>query len=92
MIDAELMENGGVKVADMHRVFNDVVTEVIGFAIDCAAFDTTTGHPHCETTGMMVAAIIGPSQLPLTEDRAAELPSPDDESVLQQTTLFEVLE
>lgn len=45
VIDAELVEDGGVEVADVDRVFGDVVAKVIGLTVNLAAFDTAASHP-----------------------------------------------
>ena len=44
MVDAELVENGGVEVANVDGVLDDVVAEIIGLAIDGAALDTGAGE------------------------------------------------
>ena len=45
MVDAQAMENGGVQVADMHRVLGDVVAEVVGRAELDAGLDAAAGQP-----------------------------------------------
>ena len=39
MIDAELMEDGGLEIPDVNGIFDDVVGEVVGLAVDDARFD-----------------------------------------------------
>src|SRR5687767_6508413 len=48
VVQPEAMEDGGLDVMDMDRVFHDVVTEFIGCAIGLAALDATAGHPDGE--------------------------------------------
>lgn len=45
VIDTELVENGGVEVADAHFVLHDVVGVFIGFTVGDSTFDSATGHP-----------------------------------------------
>ena len=40
---AEEVEHGGVKVADVERVFDDVVAEVVGLAMRVALAETAAG-------------------------------------------------
>src|SRR5688572_15111872 len=55
VIEAEEMKDGGMKVADMYRIFHDVVGKVIGFAERHAGFHPAARHPHAEATRMMIA-------------------------------------
>ena len=82
MINAKSVENGGVEVADVDRVFDDVVAHVIGFTVDLAAFDAAACHPYAEATGMVIAPIVGLREGALGINRATEFASPDDEGVL----------
>src|ERR1017187_10108552 len=45
VVDAELVQDGGLEIAHMDRVAGDVITEVVGFTVDHAALDAATGHP-----------------------------------------------
>lgn len=44
VVDSQDMQNGGLKVVDVHGVGHDVVAKVVGFAVDHARFDTTSSH------------------------------------------------
>lgn len=46
VVEAEELQNGGVEVADVDRVFDDVVAEIVGFAVDGSPFGAPSGHPH----------------------------------------------
>src|SRR5882762_202735 len=65
MIDPHAMQNGGVDVSNVNWIFDDVIAEVIGLAVNHAAFDTASRHPHGEAAWMMVAAIISLGQFAL---------------------------
>ena len=45
MVEAELVENGGVEVAIVMRGINSFVSHLVRAAMDEAAFDSATGHP-----------------------------------------------
>lgn len=86
------MQDGGVEVADMKRVFDDVVREVVGFSVDGAAFGAAAGHPHGEATRVVVATVVFPGETALGVDGAAKFTAPDDESVFEHAPLFEVFD
>ncbi len=44
VIDSQLVQDRGVQISDVHRVFVDVVAEVVGFAVR----DTTLDAAACE--------------------------------------------
>ena len=92
MIDAELVEDGGVEVADTDFVFDDVVGIFVGFAVSDAAFDTASGHPGGEALGVMVTAVLLAFEFSLTVGRAAEFSGKDDEGVIEHAALFEIVD
>ena len=58
MIDSQQMQDGRMQIMDMHRVFSDVVTVFVGLSITYSGLNATSGHPHGETTRMMIASEI----------------------------------
>lgn len=88
VVDAHLMENGGVKVVDVDGVFDGVVTEFISRSVGQARFHAAPGEPHSEGVRVMVAAPCFPRNL--SHGSASEFSSPYDEGVFQQAPLFEV--
>ena len=58
VVVAELVQHRCMEVANVNRIFHDVVAEVVGFAINRAAFETAARHPHREAARMMVAAVV----------------------------------
>ena len=91
VIDSQAVQNRGVEVVDIHWIFHDVVTEVIGLAEGDAAFNATAGHPQAETAWVMVAPIVVFSQSTLRVDRASELAAPDHERLIEHASLFQIL-
>ena len=90
MVEAELVEHGGVEVADVVRILGNLPTEIVGRADGMAALDAGSGHPDGEAAAMMVAAGHGRTEFALRVNGAAELTAPDDERVFQQAALFEI--
>lgn len=79
VINAKAMEHGGIKIADVRGVLNDVVAEVIGLAVGRASFNTATGHPHTKAAAVVVPAT---SEGSLTVGGAAKLATPDNEGIV----------
>ena len=57
VVDAELMQNGGLEVVDVHGVFGDVDAVVVSLAVGDAGAHAATGEPHHETVRIVVATI-----------------------------------
>ena len=58
VVDADLVQNGGVEVADPDFVFIDVVAIIVGFSVGHATFDAAASHPSGEAFRMVVAAVL----------------------------------
>ena len=87
MIDAELMEDGGVKVMDGNRIHCRAMPELIGLAAARSAFDAGAGHPDEKPVGVVI-----PSLAFFGDGHASEFTAPDDESALEQAALFEIVD
>ena len=79
-----------MEVVHRHHILLCLEAKVIRGAVDGAAFDTSTRHPHREAVRIMIAALARPRQL--NHWRTAKLTSPNHKSVLQHPTLLEVTE
>src|SRR5262245_15839261 len=75
VIEAELVEQGGVQVVDVRSAFGDAEAEFIGCAVDMSRFESAAGDPHGERIDVMIAA---DGFADLAQRRAAELAAPDD--------------
>ena len=73
------MEHGGVEVAHVDGVLNDIVTEIISLAIVHAALDSSAGKPSGEATGMVVAPVICARDVALAIDGAPEFPNTNNQ-------------
>ena len=83
MVDPQAVQDGGLQVVDVNRVLNDVVAIIVCLANGDTGLKTPTGGPHGKATRMVIATIVGCSQLALAVNRSAELPSPNDQGILQ---------
>lgn len=89
VIEAQLMKDRGVQVADVDGIVDGVKAQIIGAAIGDSGLHPAAGHPHCKCVGMVIAAIV-----PATLDHrsASKFAAPDDQSFVQHATLLEVLD
>ena len=75
VVEAHLVQDGGVQVVDVDAVFDGDEAEVVGGAVGQAAAEAAAGEPHGEAEGVVVAAG-GAFGL----RRAAELAAPEDDA------------
>lgn len=58
MIYTQQVHQGCLKVMNMYPVLYHIVTKLIRLAVDHAWFNPGAGHPHGETTWVVISAII----------------------------------
>ena len=87
VIDAHEMENGGPEVEDARFPIDDMITELIRLAVDRAALHSAAGEPDTEAEGIVVTAVTA-----LGKGCAAELSGPDNESLIEESALFQIPE
>lgn len=56
MINAHLMQNGGVQVMHVDSIFGDVVSKFIRFSVSQARLESAARYPHAERARMMIAS------------------------------------
>src|SRR5687767_14890924 len=56
VVEAEEVENGRVQVVDMDGILGGFETELVGGAVDGAAFDAAAGEPNGKAVGIVIAA------------------------------------
>ncbi len=83
VIETEEMHRGGIEVVDMHGILDDVVAEIIGFAVDMASADAASGHENAEASRVMVSTVVVAGQGSLGVDGPAELAPPNHQGVLE---------
>ena len=90
VVNAHQVHQSRMKIMHMHRVFDNVVTEIIGFAKAESRFDSRTRHPHRETTRMVIPPVIVGGKNTLRVHRTAKFTTPDHQRILQHAPAFEV--
>jgi len=77
------VENRGLEVVDVDRVFDDVETKIVRLAIGGARFGAAAGEEHGETAGMVIASRFKALEISLPCDAPPEFATPDDERVFE---------
>ena len=87
VVDAELVQDGGVNVVAGSRVVavGGAEAPFVAFAIRHAALDAPAGEPVCEHKRVVIPALAA-----LGARHPAELSRPEDERVVEHAALFEV--
>ena len=86
VIEAEEMEEGRVEVVDVHGIFDDFVSEVVGPSMNGPAGDASSGEPDGERIALMISPgrrfdAVG-SEL-LSDGGPAELRCEDDKGFVE---------
>ena len=48
VVHSEASKDGCVKIVDVNRILDYIVTVIIRLAVSLTSFDATAGHPNCE--------------------------------------------
>ena len=92
-IEADLMKDGRLEVADSDRVLGNVIAYVIGLSVD-TRLDARSRHPHGKGVGMMISTVETFLQfipnVVLHHRGTSEFATPDNQRFLKQAALFEV--
>ena len=80
-----------LEVVDMHAVRSDIHGKIVGLTVGNAWSDSPARHPNRERVGVMISpptrSVVDVS---LDEWGPAEFTSPNDECVVQQSTLSQI--
>ena len=85
VVDAKKVKHGGMKVVDLHLVFDGFVSPFVGRTVGDSGVYATAREPGGEAEGVVVAAVSS-----LSEGRSPEFAGPDDEGFLEETEFFQV--
>ena len=85
VIEPQQVQDRGVQVVDGCDLIDGMHPKFVSRAVRDSTLHATSGEPHAEALGMMIATI-GPSGM----RSAAELTGPDDERFIQQSALLEI--
>ena len=87
VIETEEMEDGGVEVVDVDAVLGGLESEVVGGAVDVAAFDAPACQPHGESVVIVVATVdfaaVASWGGHFDDGGASEFAAPDDEGFVE---------
>src|SRR5579885_1103213 len=83
LLQAELMEHGGVNVAEVNGLLDGAEADGVGGADDLAPLDAAAGQPHGEAEVMMIAALAA-----VGFGRPAEFAAPEHERGVEQAAPF----
>ena len=89
VVEAEKMESGGMEFVAVDDIFYGFEAHIVGSSVGGAAFDTSSGHPGCEGTSIVVATFGG---IALSGRLAAKFGSADDEGFVEHPAAFQVFE
>src|SRR5262245_45460723 len=91
VIVAKEVQHGSLKVMNMNRILDNVITQFIRFSIFDAGLHSAACHPDRKTTGMVVASEIISLECSLTIIGSAEFASPDDQRFIEHAAILEIL-
>ena len=87
VVDTKAIQYRGVEIVHVDRLFNDVVAELVGAAVNDSRLYPATREPHAEATPVVIATVVV-FHAALTINGPTELTAPDDESIVKQTAPF----
>src|SRR5580698_1272464 len=90
MIQPEQAKDGSIEVPNVHRIFHDVVAEIVGLSVYVAFFRSAARHPDGEATRMMVSSVVFFRKSALAVDRAAELATPDHQRIVEKSAPLQI--
>ena len=88
VIDSQKVKDGRMQVVDMNAIGLDIVAVIIGNPVTVAGFDAASGHPHGETSGVMIPTKIGRGKFSLAVVGSAEFSAPNHQGVFQHSSLL----
>ena len=83
VVDAKEVKHGGVKVVDLHLVFDGFVSPFVGRTVGDSGVYATAREPGGEAEGVVVAAVSS-----LSERGTPEFAGPDEEGFLEEAEFF----
>ena len=92
MINSHQVHHGRLKIMNVYRILGHVVSDFIRLAVGHTRLHTTTSHPIGETAWVVIATICRIPHLSLAVRRSPEFASPDDQGLIEQTTLFQIFD
>jgi hypothetical protein len=85
VIKSHEVQDGCMEIVDVQSIFYRVQTNVIGRAVSVSGADSSTGHPHGEAGGIVIAAVAL-----LAHRSPTELAPPHDQRLIQKSALPQI--
>ena len=83
MVDPQKMQHSRLKIMHMHRIFDDIITEITCFTISDPRLNSSTSQPVSKTSGVVIPAVCFFGQRTLTIDRSSKLGAPNNQGLIQ---------
>ena len=88
VIEAKLMQNGGMEVVHVHLAFHSVVAVFVGVAVGETRLEPAAG----KTNGKAIRIMIATGAFVLRVGCATEFAAPQSNSVVESAALFKILQ
>src|SRR5690606_36459959 len=83
VVQSQLMEDGSMEIMYMYRIFVDIITKFIRFAVDDTRLHPSACHPYAEAAWMMIPAIIVMLQLALAMVGPSKFTAPNNQGFVK---------
>ena len=87
VIDAKQVQHRGVQVVHLNFVLHRSITEFVGCTVNRSSFDSASGHPDGKAERIVIPTIAS-----LCKRRSTKFPTPDNQRLIEQTSLFQVMD
>ena len=87
VVDTKAIQYRGVEIVHVDRLFNDVVAELVGAAVNDSRLYPATREPHAEATPVVIATVVV-FHATLAINGPPELTAPNDKRIVKQTAPF----
>src|ERR1700722_3433849 len=82
------MQDGSMQIVNVYFILHNVESKLVGFSQHEPRLNSSSGHPHGERVGMMVASIVSA----LHHRGAPEFPAPNHQRVVEHPPLFQIFD
>jgi len=91
VIKTKTMQHRRMQIMNTGRLVDSLKSDVISCSVDCASLDSTASQPHAEAPVVVIATGLRFTVSGEFDRRSpAKLASPQDQSILKQTSLFQI--
>ena len=91
VIIAKQVQDGGLKIMYVNGILDDIISQLVRFAVDDSRFYTASSHPDTKATRMVITAIITVLKRSLTIVGTSKFSTPDDQRFIQHAAVLQIL-